>query len=211
MTKILIFAGSARRGAYSRQLAAAATMLVESHGGTPTLIDLGDFPTPLYNADLEAELGIPQQVMEFRRLVATHDGLVVVTPEYNGFVTPLLLNMLCWASRPSPGDDFGNVFQGRPVALAASSPGRLGGVRVIPRLRDLFAELGMIAVPGFVTLAGAAFTEDGQLADRCRGRAGTACQAADRRRKADREIGIVRRCAGGPACRRRGRISRREA
>ena len=167
MTKILIFAGSARRDAYSRQLAAAATMLVESHGGTPTLIDLGDFPVSLYNADLEAELGIPQSAMEFRRLVATHHGLVVVTPEYNGFVTPLLLNMLCWASRPSPGDDFGNVFQGRPVALAASSPGRLGGVQVIPRLRDLLGELGMIAVPGFVTLAGAAtaFTEDGQLAD----------------------------------------------
>ncbi len=103
MRKILIFAGSARRDAYSRQLAAAATMLVESHGGTPTLIDLGDFPVSLYNADLEAEFGIPQSVMEFRRLVATHDGLVVVTPEYNGFVTPLLLNMLCWASRPSPG------------------------------------------------------------------------------------------------------------
>ena len=102
MTKVLIFAGSARRGAYSRQLAAAATMLVESHGGTPTLIDLGDFLTPLYNPDLEAELGIPQQVMEFRRLVATHDGLVVVTLGYNGF-EPLLLNMLRWASRPLPG------------------------------------------------------------------------------------------------------------
>ena len=38
---------------------------------------------------------------------------------------------------------------------------------MIPRLRDLFAELGMIAVPGFVTPAGAAtaFTEDGRLAD----------------------------------------------
>ena len=49
-------------------------MLVESHGGTPTLIDLGDFPVPLYNADFEAELGILQSVMGFRRLVATHDG-----------------------------------------------------------------------------------------------------------------------------------------
>ena len=167
MTKILIFAGSARQGAFSRQLAAAATMLVELHGGTSTLIDLGDFPAPLYNADLEDQLGIPQPVVDFRRLVATHDGLVVVTPEYNGFVTPLLLNMLSWASRPSPGDDFGNVFQGRPVALAASSPGRLGGVRVVPRLRDLLAELGMVTVPGFVTLGGAAtaFTEDGRLAD----------------------------------------------
>ena len=46
-------------------------------------------------------------------------------------------------------------------------PGRLGGVRVISRLRDLLAELGVITVPGFVTLAGpaTAFTEDGQLAD----------------------------------------------
>ena len=53
------------------------------------------------------------------------------------------------------------------MALAASSPGRLGGVRVIPRLRDLLAELGMIAVPGFVTIptAATAFAEDGRLAD----------------------------------------------
>ena len=50
----------------------------------------------------------------------------------------------------------------------ASSPGRLGGVRVIPRLRDVVAELGMIPVPGFVTVpaAGSAFTEQGQLVDR---------------------------------------------
>lgn len=127
MTKILIFAGSTRRGAFSRQLAAAATTLVEGHGGTPTLVDLGDFPAPLYNADLEADIGIPQPVMDFRRLVATHDGLVVATPEYNGFVTPLLLNMLCWASRPSPGDDFGNVFQGRRWRSRHPARGALAG------------------------------------------------------------------------------------
>ena len=82
-------------------------------------------------------------------------------------MTPLLLNLFCWASRPSPGDDFGAVFQGKPVALMAASPGRLGGVRVIPRLRDAVAELGMAPVPGFVTLpqAGAGFTDDGSLAD----------------------------------------------
>lgn len=49
----------------------------------------------------------------------------------------------------------------------ASSPGRLGGVRAIPRLRDAAAELGMTPVPGFVTVpaAGNAFTDDGRLAD----------------------------------------------
>ena len=167
MTSILIFAGSARHGAFSKQLAAAATTLVAGNGGKPTLIDLAAFDVPLYNADLEDRDGIPQPVIDFRRLVASHDGMMIATPEYNGFVTPLLLNMFCWASRPSPGDDFGAVFQGRPVALMASSPGRLGGIRVIPRLRDVVAELGMVAVPGFVTVpaAASAFTDQGRLAN----------------------------------------------
>ena len=53
MTSILIFAGSARRGAFSKQLAAAATTVVAQAGAKPTLIDLADFEAPLYNADLE--------------------------------------------------------------------------------------------------------------------------------------------------------------
>ena len=166
MTSILVFAGSARRGAFSKQLAAAANTILAEAGAKPTLVDLADFEAPLYNGDLEDSLGIPQSVLDFRRLVATHHGLMIATPEYNGFVTPLLLNMLCWASRPSPGDDFGSVFQAKPVALMAASPGRLGGVRVIPRLRDVLAELGMIPVPGFVTVpaAATAFTDRGRLA-----------------------------------------------
>ena len=168
ITSLLIFAGSARHGAFSKQFAAAATTLVAGEGGKPTLIDLANFEVPLYNADIETTSGIPQPVIDFRRLVASHDGMMIATPEYNGFVTPLLLNMLCWASRPSPSDDFGAVFHGRPVGLMASSPGRLGGVRVVPRLRDVVAELGMVAVPGFVTVSAAAsaFTEQGRLVDR---------------------------------------------
>jgi len=167
MTSILVFAGSARRGAFSKQLAAATTTLIAECGAKPTLIDLAEFDIPLYNGDLEDALGIPRAVLDFRRLVATHHGLAIATPEYNGFVTPLLLNLFCWASRPSPGDDFGAVFQARPVALLASSPGRLGGVRAIPRMRDVVAELGMTPVPGFVTVPGAAsaFNDEGRLAE----------------------------------------------
>ena len=111
MNYILIYAGSARRGAFSRQLAAAATTIVGEASGKATLIDLADFDLPLYNADIEDGSGITHPVVEFRRLVATHQGMIIATPENNGFVTPLLLNMLCWASRPSPADDFGAAFQ----------------------------------------------------------------------------------------------------
>ena len=47
----------------------------------------------------------------------------------------------------------------------AASPGRLGGVRVIPRLRDCLCELGCIPVQGFVTVPSAhgAFGADSNL------------------------------------------------
>ena len=49
----------------------------------------------------------------------------------------------------------------------AERVGRLGGVRVIPRLRDVVAELGMVPVPGLTSVphAGEAFTPSGRLAD----------------------------------------------
>ena len=80
MTSILIYAGSARRGAFSRQLAAAATTIVGEAGGKATLVDLADFDVPLYNADIEDGSGIPYPVVEFRRLVATHQGMIIDTP-----------------------------------------------------------------------------------------------------------------------------------
>ena len=60
MTSILVFAGSARRGAFSKQLAAAATTAITEWGAKPTLIDLADHDAPIYNGDLEDALGIPE-------------------------------------------------------------------------------------------------------------------------------------------------------
>ena len=117
MTSILVFAGSARRGAFSKQLAAAATSAIAEWGAKPTLIDLAEYDAPLYNGDLEDEHGIPENVLEFRRLVATHHGLAIATPEYNGCVTPLLLNLFCWASRPSRG---ANLLKARSVGRGSS-------------------------------------------------------------------------------------------
>ena len=99
-THILVFAGSTRHRSFSRRLAAAASLAIAGQGAKPTLIDLADFDAPLFNADLEDRDGIPKKVLDFRRLVATHDALCLATPEYNGGLTPLLLNMFCWAPVP---------------------------------------------------------------------------------------------------------------
>jgi NAD(P)H-dependent FMN reductase len=170
MQDILVFAGSARTNAFSKKLAKSAALSIRRR--TPiraraTLIDLADFDAPLFNADLEFLQGVPETMQAIKAMVRSHDGLLIVTPEYNGFIPPLLVNLFSWTSRPEPHEPPGLVYQGKPVALAASSPGRLGGIRVIPRLRDAASELGMIPVPGFVTIPNAetAFAADGTLAD----------------------------------------------
>lgn len=59
------------------------------------------------------------------------------------------------------------AFKGKKAAIMAASPGRLGGIRVLPRLRDTLAELSVMVVPGFVTLPHAtqAFDDNGGLCD----------------------------------------------
>ncbi|WP_438996758.1 NADPH-dependent FMN reductase [Candidatus Puniceispirillum sp.] len=162
---ILVFAGSTRQGSFTKQLAQIAARTVDLHGGKASFIDLADYEAPLYHQDNEANGGLPDAVTRFRALLHSHDGMMVATPEYNGFVPPLLVNMFSWVSRPYQNAAANALFHGMPVGLMAASPGGLGGVRVIPRLRDYMAELGAVAVPGFVTLshAATAFDKTGSL------------------------------------------------
>jgi len=150
----------------NKKLAAAAAQSVRAAGGEANLIDMADYSAPVYDGDIEEASGLPESMQRFRALVASTNGLLVVTPEYNGCIPPLLVNTFNWASR-ADGEDTSKVFSGKIFALAAASPGRLGGVRVIPRLRDFVSELGAMTVPGFATLPGAfsAFDESGNLQD----------------------------------------------
>lgn len=151
--KTLIFAGSTRQGSYSKQLALASAELACECGLEPMLIDLVDFPAAIFNEDDEAKVGVPESMQKLREMIRVHDAVLVVTPEYNGHIPPLLSNVFAWTSRPLPIQGPEQVvYYRKPMAVMATSPGRLGGVRVIPRLRDALAELGCIVAPGFVNL-----------------------------------------------------------
>lgn len=162
---ILVFAGSTRNGSFSRQFATAGAGAVEAAGGVANLIDLADYPAAIYNQDDEAKDGVPEPMQRFKAAIAASDGMLIATPEYNACVPPLLVNIFSWASRAEGDETASAVFAQKPVALMASSPGGMGGVRVIPRLRDMLCELGCVPVTGFATLAQAhsAFDDDGNL------------------------------------------------
>lgn len=148
--RILIFAGSARREALSKRLLSACIRPLESAGAQLNVVDLADYPAPLYNGDLEVESGIPVSMVTMQQHFAASDGVLVVSPEYNGSIPPLLKNTLDWCSRPNPADperSGGGIFAGRPAAVVASLPGPMGGMRVLFHLRDILGYLGMYVIP----------------------------------------------------------------
>ncbi len=61
MTKILAFSGSSRKGSINKKLVEIAALAAEKEGAEVTIIDLIDYPMPLFNQDLEAEQGLPEK------------------------------------------------------------------------------------------------------------------------------------------------------
>lgn len=165
--RILVFAGSARTASYNKRLAQLAATRVDEAGGRATFADLRDYPMPLFDGDLEAEQGLPEHARRLRRLLAGHAGLVVVSPEYNGFITPLLKNTLDWLSRPDGDEEGLALFRDRVACVLSASPGGLGGMRSLALARQLLTNLGVTVLPDqlAVSRAGQAFSDDETLAD----------------------------------------------
>ncbi|MCH8543109.1 MAG: NAD(P)H-dependent oxidoreductase [Alcanivorax sp.] len=165
--RILAFAGSARSASLNKQLASVAADRARRQGAAVTLIDLRDYPAPLYDGDLEEADGIPPAIRALKKLFAEHQGLIIASPEYNGFITPLLKNTLDWISRPDGNASGLALFDGKLAVIMAASPGAFGGMRSLLLTRQLLANLGVTVLPNQVSVprAGQAFTDDGQLAD----------------------------------------------
>jgi chromate reductase, NAD(P)H dehydrogenase (quinone) len=168
--RILVFAGSARAGSYNGKLAALAAGAARELGAEVTALDLRSLALPLYDAEIEAA-GMPAGALELRRLLAQHDALLVASPEYNGFPTPLLINSLDWASRPAAADGLPSglgAMSGKAAGVMSASPGLLGGTRSLMFTRQfLHNTLGMLVVPEQFALAQAnqAFDAHGALLD----------------------------------------------
>jgi chromate reductase len=168
MTKVLVFAGSARDGSFNRMLARASAEAARGVGAEVTEIDLaGDLALPLYDGDLEAAEGPPPAAMRLKELFTTHDALWIACPEYNGSITPLLKNTIDWVSRPVEGEKPLGAYRGLVAALVAASPGRLGGLRGLTHVREILTNIGVLVLPEQLTVGGAgdAFDEDGRLVD----------------------------------------------
>lgn len=142
LPKILVFAGSIRTGSHNARLAALAAKELAQAGANVTRISLADYPMPLYDGDLEQASGQPANAIKLKQMMMAHQGVLIVSPEYNASVTPLLKNAIDWVSRVRErGEAPLAAYKNRVFALAAASDGAYGGMRSLMALRQIL-ELG---------------------------------------------------------------------
>lgn len=166
--KILAFAGSTRTASYNKLLVRFAAAAAGAAGAEVTLLDLRDYPLPLFDGDLEEQQGLPENARKLKALFRAHDALLIASPEYNSSITAVLKNTLDWVSRAESDDEPALVaYRGKAAALLSASPGALGGLRGLVHLRAILGNIGVIVLPDQVAVPKAheAFDDQGALKD----------------------------------------------
>ena len=155
---IVGFTGSLRKKSYNMATLLAAKEMMPK-GVTLDIIDISLIP--FFNEDLENN--IPDSVANFKNKIASADGILIATPEYNFSIPPVLKNALDWASR----GDF-KPLEDKPLAVMSASPSMLGGARVQYHLRQVCCALNLQPINRpevFIAKAYEKFNDEGKLVD----------------------------------------------
>ncbi len=155
--------GSLRKGSFNSALLRAAAEVAPK--GVQLVVKT-IHGIPLYDADLEANDGVPTAVETLKEAIAAADGLLIATPEYNNSMPGVFKNTVDWLSRPPA--DIPRVFGGKPVAIMGASPGGFGTVLGQNAWLPVVRALGMEPWFGgrlMVSRANGVFDEAGAMAD----------------------------------------------
>lgn len=161
--QLLLFAASVRRESLNKKLLALAA---ESAKALPDIkldvADFTEFDMPLYDGDMNADIGLPGNALRFIHRMQKSDGLVIASPEYNFSVPGTLKNLIDWVSRASP-----QPWAGKPIFLMSASPSLVGGNRGLWATRMPLETCGAHVFPNMFSLAAAhdAFDAEHNLKD----------------------------------------------
>jgi NAD(P)H-dependent FMN reductase len=158
MPHFAIISASVRAGRKSHRVALHLQRTIQESGSTVDLLDLLEFNFPLFDERLKFMKEPPANVLDFAERVRKADGVIIVTPEYNGAAPASLKNVL---------DLLTDDWSKKPIAISTVSAGAFGGMQCITSLVFAFWKIKGWVVPAMLPVPKVqeAFAEDGAPAD----------------------------------------------
>jgi NAD(P)H-dependent FMN reductase len=160
MAKILILSSSVRTGKKSNRVALYfLDYIKEKNMGDPELLDLEDYHFPIFNERLRLLKEPPEALVRFAAKIKSADGIVLVTPEYNGGYPASLKNAI---------DVLYDEWHHKPIAITTVSNGPFAGMNVITSLQYSLWKIGACTVPALFPVPNIekTFDENGVPADK---------------------------------------------
>jgi NAD(P)H-dependent FMN reductase len=142
MKKVMVFGGSNSKTSINKKLAIYAASFLKNTA--IEVVDLNDFPLPLFGVDLEEEQGIPLEAYSFNKKLNEVDGFIISLAEHNGSYTVAFKNLLDWVSRINV-----KVWKDKPMLLLSTSTGVRGGKSVLDVAKTRFPFMGAIITKTF--------------------------------------------------------------
>jgi len=102
------------------------------------ILDLTTLDIPLFNPRIHSNENIPEKILKIKEKLFATEKWIICAPEYNGSIPPILTNFIAWLS--ISGDDFRDLFNGQPIAIATFSGGV--GLELLTSLRIQLVHLG---------------------------------------------------------------------
>ncbi|MES2796434.1 MAG: NAD(P)H-dependent oxidoreductase [Bacteroidota bacterium] len=139
MNHIAIISSSVRIGRKSDRVALYFQQyLIDNRLATVEILDLEKYDFPIFKAKLKEQKEPSNIVLEFTKKIIKADGIIIVTPEYNGGYPASLKNVI---------DLLYDEWHRKPIAIATVSSGIFGGSQVLTALQFTLWKMRATTVP----------------------------------------------------------------
>jgi NAD(P)H-dependent FMN reductase len=152
---IAIISASVREGRKSHRIALYFKKFIEEKSlATVEILDLNSYQFPIFNERLRFQKNPTDKVLEFAGKIKNSNGVIIVTPEYNGGYPASLKNVV---------DLLYDEWHHKPIAISTVSEGPFGGTQVITSLQFSLWKIRALVVPAMFPVMNddKTFTEDG--------------------------------------------------
>ena len=139
--------GSLRKDSINEPLRRHMSAKLREAGVVVTDLDLREFEMPIFNQDIEDAGETPEGAKRLAQMFREHDIVLIISPEYNGGVTPLIANLVSWVSREKP-----NPFKHAVFGIGGMSDGKYATIFALSHLRDTLSKIGALVVPTLLGL-----------------------------------------------------------